>query len=60
MYMRMVVVTGSRKIPRPISIGCWLIVNMIVTMLVVVMPKMCRVVFQCIANAHRCRVSSIQ
>lgn len=55
MHMDMVVVNG-RHVARPISIDCWFIVNMVVTVPVAVMPEMCgsvaRQVFQCIADTH--------
>ena len=63
MNMNMVMVAGGRNITSPISINCWFIVNVIVAMLVAVMPEMCslvRCMFQCIANTHRCSVSSVQ
>ncbi len=63
MHMSMVVVADSRNVTSPISINCWFIVNVIVAMLVAVMPEMCSValcLFQCIANTHRCSVSSVQ
>ena len=61
--MNMVVVADGRNVTSPISINYWFIVNVNVTMLVAVMPKMCsmvRCLFQCIANTHRCSVSSVQ
>ena len=63
MHMSMVVVANGRSVTRTIGIDCWFIVNMVVAVLVAVMPEMCgmaRSVFQRIANAHRCRVSSVQ
>ena len=63
MHMSMVMVADGGNITFPISINCWFIVNVLVTVLVAVMSEMCSVVrcmFQCIANAHRCRVGSIQ
>lgn len=63
MHMSMVVVADIRHVTRPISIGCWFIVGMAVTVLVAVMPEMCsiaRCVFQHIANTHRCRVGGVQ
>ncbi|OGT03010.1 MAG: hypothetical protein A2143_03350 [Gallionellales bacterium RBG_16_57_15] len=61
--MSMVVVADGRNLTSLISINCWFIVSVIVTMLVAVMPEMCSLVccvFQCIANTHRCSVSSVQ
>ena len=55
MHMGMVVVADGRNVTSPISINCWFIVNVLVTVLVAVMPEMCGVVrrvFQRIANAH--------
>ena len=63
MHMSMVVVANGRHVTRPISIDCWFIVNMVVTVLVAVMPEMCRVtrrMLQRIANSHHRRVGSIQ
>ena len=63
MHMSMVVVAGGRRVTRPISIDCWFIVNVIVTVLVAVMPEMCsvvRCVFQRIADTHRCRIGGVQ
>ena len=59
----MVVVVDGRHVTRPISIDCWFIVDVVVTVFMVVMPEMCSVarrVFQRIANAHRCRIGGIQ
>lgn len=62
--MDMVVVINGRHVTRPISIDCWFIVNMVVTVPVAVMPEMCgsvtQRVFQHIANAHRCRIGGVQ
>mgnify|MGYP000291172380 CR=1 FL=1 len=63
MHMSMMVVADGRCVTLPISIDCWFIVGMIVTVFVAVMPKMrsvVRCVFQCIANTHRCRIGSVQ
>jgi len=63
MHMDVVMVANGRCVTLPISIGCWFIVGMIVTVFVAVMPEMrsvARCVFQCITNTQRCRVSGIQ
>lgn len=63
MRMSVVVVADGRNVTRPVGIDCWFIVNVIVAVLVAVMPEMCSVVrcmFKCIANTHRCSVSSVQ
>ena len=63
MHMGMVVVADCRNITSPISINCWFIVSVSVTVLVAVVSEMCslaRCVLQRIANTHRPRVSGIQ
>ena len=63
MHMDVVMVADGRRVTLLISIGCWSIVGMIVTVFVSVMPKMCSVarsVFQRIADTHRCRIGGVQ